>query len=96
MTQRMDRDALREAFHTLDEFLSAMQTPDVLQKLHTALRGYLNNHKHGEYKLKKEQPHAEQYELCDGTRVQIHVLSFSKKLRMAIPFGISSTWTQTR
>lgn len=81
LAQRMDRDALREAFRSIDEFLMAMQTPDALQKLHTTLRGYLDNHEYGDYKLAKEQPCAEQYELCDGTRVQIHVLSFSKKMQ---------------
>lgn len=80
LAQRMDRGALREAFRSLDEFLAATQTPDALQKLHTALRSYLYN-KPGEYKLTKEQPRAEQYRLCDGMKVQIHVLSFSKRTR---------------
>ena len=44
LAQRMDRDALREAFRSIDEFLTAMQTPDALQKLHTKIRRYLDNH----------------------------------------------------
>lgn len=78
LAQRMDRDALREAFRSLDEFLAAMQTPGALQKLHTALRSYLDNET-GEYKPTKEQPRVEQYELCAGMKAQIYVLSFSKK-----------------
>ncbi len=80
LAQRMSRDALREAFRSLDEFLAAMQTPDVLQKLHMALLSYLDNEL-GEYKLTREQPHAEQYKLCDWMKAQIYVLSFSKKMK---------------
>lgn len=81
LAQRMDRDAVRDAFRSLDAYLDTAQiSSNVFQRLHTALLRYLDAEGYREYKIRSEQSCAEQY-AYEGIEMQIHVLSLAEDKR---------------